>query len=45
MAIVLLDAGKCFATTDTGIHIAVEPSPIPNSTPIVNVKNPPVLKP
>ena len=38
VAIVLLDAGKCLATTDTGIPIAVDPKPIPISTPIVNVK-------
>ena len=38
VAIVLLEAGKCFATTDTGILIAVPPSPIPINTPIVSVK-------
>ena len=38
VAIVLLDAGKCFATTDTGIPIAVEPNPIPIITPMVSVK-------
>ena len=38
VAIVLLDAGKCLATTDTGIPIAVEPKPIPIITPIVKVK-------
>ena len=38
VAIVLLDAGKCLATTDTGIPIAVEPNPIPIITPIVKVK-------
>ena len=38
VAIVLLEAGKCFATTDTGIPIAVEPNPIPIITPIVRVK-------
>ena len=38
VAIVLLEAGKCLATTDTGIPIAVEPNPIPIITPIVKVK-------
>ena len=38
VAIVLLEAGKCFATTDTGIPIAVEPNPIPIITPMVRVK-------
>ena len=27
IAIVLLDKGKCFATIDTGIPIAVDPNP------------------
>ena len=31
VAMVLLDTGKCFATTETGILIAVEPSPTPVS--------------
>ena len=34
MAAVLLDWGKCFATTETGILIAVPPSAIPIKTPI-----------
>ena len=38
VAIVLFEAGKCFATTDTGILIAVPPKPIPINKPIVNVK-------
>ena len=45
VAIVLLDAGKCFATTDTGIPMAVEPSPTPIKTPIVYTKYIPVLNP
>ncbi len=35
VAIVLLEAGKCFATTETGMPIAVEPRPTPIKTPIV----------
>ena len=31
VAIVLLDTGKCFATTETGILIAVDPSPTPTN--------------
>ena len=38
VAIVLLDDGKCFATTETGMLIAVPPNPIPIRSPIVNVK-------
>ena len=38
VAIVLLDPGKCFATTETGILIAVDPSPTPTNIPIVIVK-------
>ena len=38
VAMVLLDTGKCFATTETGILIAVEPSPTPTKIPIVTVK-------
>ena len=38
VAIVLLDTGKCFATTETGILIAVDPSPTPTNIPIVIVK-------
>ena len=38
VAIVLLEAGKCLATTDTGILIAVPPNPIPINIPIVRVK-------
>ena len=34
IAAVLLDAGKCFATTDTGMLIAVPPRAIPINTPI-----------
>ena len=38
VAIVLLDDGKCFATTETGMLIAVPPNPIPIKSPIVSVK-------
>ena len=38
VAIVLLETGKCFATTETGILIAVDPSPTPTNIPIVIVK-------
>ena len=34
VAIVLLDTGKCFATTETGILIAVDPSPTPTNIPV-----------
>ena len=34
IAAVLLDCGKCFATTETGILIAVPPSATPINTPI-----------
>ena len=45
VAIVLLEAGKCLATTDTGILIAVPPKPIPIKTPIVRVNKYPVFSP
>ena len=38
VAIVLLDTGKCYATTETGMLIAVEPNPTPINIPIVIVK-------
>ena len=38
VAIVLFDIGKCLATTDIGIFIAVDPKPTPIKIPIVKVK-------
>ena len=38
IAIVLFDNGKCFATIETGILIAVAPKPIPIKTPTLKVK-------
>ena len=35
VAMVLFDDGKCLATTETGIPIAVDPRPTPIRTPIV----------
>ena len=43
IAKVLLDSGKCFATTETGILIAVAPSATPINTPIAVTKYKPVL--
>ena len=45
IAIVLLDNGKCFPTTDIGILIAVPPRPIPTKIPRSNWKKIPVLGP
>ena len=38
VATVLFDNGKCFATIETGMLIAVEPSPTPIKIPILSVK-------
>ena len=38
VAIVLLDDGKCFDTTETGMLTAVAPNPIPIKIPILTIK-------
>ena len=45
IAIVLVFKGKCLATIETGILIAVAPRPIPIKIPISNVNQNPVLGP
>ena len=45
VAIVLVFRGKCFATIETGILIAVAPNPIPTRIPISNINQEPVLGP
>ena len=45
VAIVLVFKGKCFATIETGILIAVAPRPTPIRSPISNINQEPVLGP